>query len=219
MIAPSIAGAATSIKAFVGPLPQGPQQAPVAISDIADFERSFGPVASAGCWADRFRCFSPMAAPAPMSCARRRVCPAVSPVMATRRARPTSTASMWSKPSTFGQFRFAAELDAASLGAVASFSGARADQIPLELCHLAQDNQHQAAVCRGRVSSNTVSRVAYPADQLRLQGSARWGSQRLNWATALISVVLVSLGVCANCLLPEKYRGLRPIEDGVPIGC
>jgi hypothetical protein len=101
MIAPSIAGAATSIKAFVGPLPQGPQQAPVAISDIADFERSFGPVASAGCWADRFRCFSPMAAPAPMSCARRRVCPAVSPVMATRRARPTSTASMWSKPSTF----------------------------------------------------------------------------------------------------------------------
>ena len=33
----------------------------------------------------------------------------------------------------FGQFRFAAELDAASLGAVASFSGARADQIPLEL--------------------------------------------------------------------------------------
>ena len=41
MIAPSIAGAATSIKAFVGPLPQGPQQAPVAISDIADFERSF----------------------------------------------------------------------------------------------------------------------------------------------------------------------------------
>jgi hypothetical protein len=126
---------------------------------------------------------------------------------------------MWSKPSTFGQFRFAAELDAASLGAVASFSGARADQIPLELCQLAQDNQHQAAVCRGRVSSNTVSRVAYPADQLRLQGSARWGSQRLNWATALISVVLVSLGVCANCLLPEKYRGLRPIEDGVPIGC
>ena len=85
MIAPSIAGAATSITAFVGPLPQGPQQAPVAISDIADFERSFGPVASAGCWADRFRCFSPMAAPAPMSCARRRVCPAVSPVMATRR--------------------------------------------------------------------------------------------------------------------------------------
>jgi hypothetical protein len=55
--------AATSITAFVGPLPQGPQQAPVAISDIADFERSFGPVASAGCWADRFRCFSPMAAP------------------------------------------------------------------------------------------------------------------------------------------------------------
>jgi hypothetical protein len=48
MIAPSIAGAATSITAFVGPLPQGPQQAPVAISDIADFERSFGPVASAG---------------------------------------------------------------------------------------------------------------------------------------------------------------------------
>ena len=32
MIAPSIAGAATSITAFVGPLPQGPQQAPVAIS-------------------------------------------------------------------------------------------------------------------------------------------------------------------------------------------
>jgi hypothetical protein len=32
MIAPSIAGAATSITAFVGPLPQGSQQAPVAIS-------------------------------------------------------------------------------------------------------------------------------------------------------------------------------------------
>ncbi len=33
----------------------------------------------------------------------------------------------------FGQFRFAAELDAARFSAVASFTGARADQIPLEL--------------------------------------------------------------------------------------
>ena len=33
----------------------------------------------------------------------------------------------------FGQFRFAAELDAARLGALVSFAGAGAEQIPLEL--------------------------------------------------------------------------------------
>jgi len=33
----------------------------------------------------------------------------------------------------FRQFRFAAQLDAACLGAFASFTGAGADQVPLEL--------------------------------------------------------------------------------------
>src|SRR5258708_23675927 len=59
----------------------------------------------------------------------------------------------------FGQFRFATKLNPASLGALATFAGARADQISLELGQPAEDCQHQAAVGRGRVRPCVTKRT------------------------------------------------------------
>jgi hypothetical protein len=66
-----------------------------------------------------------------------------------------------------GQFRFPAELHAAR--AVASFTGAGADQIPLELRQPAQNGQHQAAVCCRRVGPRVAKRTEarFPAGDRR----------------------------------------------------
>src|SRR5690349_23637805 len=49
----------------------------------------------------------------------------------------------------FGQFRFAAELDAACLRALAALASACPDQIALKLGKAAEHGQHETAVRRG----------------------------------------------------------------------
>ena len=57
------------------------------------------------------------------------------------------------------QFRLAAELDAARLGAGAAFAGAGADQIALELRQAAEHGQHKAAVRRRGVGPCVAERT------------------------------------------------------------
>src|SRR5580700_7693605 len=58
-----------------------------------------------------------------------------------------------------GEFGFAAELDAARLGAGASFAGPRADQLALELGEAAENGEHQAAVGCGGVGPRVTERA------------------------------------------------------------
>ena len=61
----------------------------------------------------------------------------------------------------FGQFRFATELDAAGLGARTSFTGARADQISLELGQAAEHVENRRSCARSVFAPVATSRNTF----------------------------------------------------------
>jgi RNA-directed DNA polymerase len=87
----------------------------------------------------------------------------------------------------FGQFRFAAELDASRFGALASFTGARPDQIPLTIPDQAGDLN---AVLRGHyayygIAGNirALQKVYRAVERYwrKMLCSRSWAGRHLTW--------------------------------------